>query len=62
VVQLAWGDAVPPLLVDALGAVGVAAPSPPLHPAATAAASAATHKLTRVMRTSLLFAFVMKGK
>jgi hypothetical protein len=51
-VQLACGGAVPPLLVDALGAVGVAPFSLPLHPAATIAASAATHKLTRVMRTS----------
>ena len=53
-VQLACGGAVPPLFVDALGDVGVAAPSLPLHPAATSAASAATHKLTRVMRTSPL--------
>jgi hypothetical protein len=48
-VQLACGGAVPPVLEDVLGDVGVAAPSLPLHPAATAAASAATHKLTRVM-------------
>jgi len=52
-VQLACGGAVPPLLVDALGDVGVAPPSLPLHPAATIAASAATHKVTRVMRILL---------
>jgi hypothetical protein len=51
-VQLACGGAVPPLLVEALGAVGVAPPSLLLHPAATIAVSAATHKVTRVMRTS----------
>ncbi len=42
----------PPLLVDALGAVGVAPPSLLPHPAATVAASAATHNVMRVMRTS----------